>query len=92
MKSRHVHRVARSISPGLGHIHRFFGPREETEPIRPLIVHSGQRCMDQVLKVIPGVAAHLDDILVSAKSKQEHFRRLEQGFERLKACNLRLRK
>ena len=45
--------------------------------------------MERLLQGIPGVIVYLDDILVSAPSEEEHFRRLEEVFVRLEKSGLR---
>ena len=50
-----------------------------------------QRIMESLLQVIPGVIVHLDEILVSAPSKEEHLRRLEVVFVRLEKSGPRAR-
>ena len=50
-----------------------------------------QCIMESLLQGIPGVIVYLDDILVSAPIKEEHLRRLEEVFVRLKKSGLRAR-
>ena len=47
--------------------------------------------MVSLLQGIPGVIVYLDDILVSAPSKEEHLLRLEEVFVRLEKSGLRAR-
>lgn len=54
--------------------------------------HIFQSIMDQILQGIPGVCCYLDDILITAKSDEEHLRRLETVLQRLEKYNVKLRK
>src|SRR5690606_26660647 len=51
-----------------------------------------QREMDQLLKRISGVAARLDDILISGKDQSELLERLESVLKILEESGLRLKK
>ena len=50
-----------------------------------------QCIMESLLQGIPGVIVYLDNILVSAPIEEEHLRRLEEVFARLKKSGLRAR-
>lgn len=51
-----------------------------------------QRIMDNMLKGLEGVSCYLDDILVTGKTKQEHFRNLEAVLSRLQERGVRIRR
>ena len=48
-----------------------------------------QRTIEQILTGIPGVANYLDDIIITATSKDEHLSRVKQVLQRLKLAGLR---
>ena len=51
-----------------------------------------QRLMDTMLQDIPGTICYLDDILVTGKNDEEHFKNLEEVLKRLMNARLRLKK
>ena len=51
-----------------------------------------QRCMENLLRDIKGVAVYLDDILVTGATTEEHLRNLAAVLARLQAAGLRLNK
>ena len=51
-----------------------------------------QRIMENILQGLPGVSVYIDDILVTGKTKDEHFRNLESAMTRLEEAGLRLRR
>lgn len=51
-----------------------------------------QRIMDNMLKGLEGVSCYLDDILVTGKTKREHFRNLEAVLSRLQERGVRIRR
>ncbi len=51
-----------------------------------------QRVMESLLGGIPGVAVHIDDILVTEKSTSEHLSALDDVLARLKKAGLCLKK
>ena len=50
-----------------------------------------QQIMDQMTKDLPGVAAYMDDILVSGKNAKDHLKNLRQLLQRLEKKGLRCR-
>lgn len=54
--------------------------------------HIFQAIMDQVLQGIPGVCCYIDDILITAPTKDEHLKRLELVFQRLSKYNIRAKR
>lgn len=48
-----------------------------------------QRIMDTILADLKGVVYFIDDILITAKTCEEHLKRLAQVFDRLQACGVR---
>ncbi|KAK8758930.1 hypothetical protein V5799_003440 [Amblyomma americanum] len=51
-----------------------------------------QRIMDNMLKGLEGVSCYLDDILVTGKTKQEHFHNVEAVLSRLQERGVRIRR
>ena len=51
-----------------------------------------QRTMETVLKELPMVVAYLDDILVAAKTEQEHMMNLAQVLEHLDSAGMKLKR
>ena len=51
-----------------------------------------QRLMDTMLQDISGTICYLDDILVTGKNDEEHFKNLEEVLKRLMNAGLRLKK
>ena len=51
-----------------------------------------QQVMEDILRDIPGVKVYLDDILVTGKSPEEHWSRVEEVLRRLQAAGVRLQK
>ena len=54
--------------------------------------HIFQRIMDQVLQGIPGVCCYIDDILITAPTKEEHLKRLELVLQRLDKYDVRVKR
>ena len=54
--------------------------------------HIFQAIMDQVLHGIPGVCCYIDDILITAPTKDEHLKRLELVLQRLSKHNIRVKR
>lgn len=51
-----------------------------------------QRLMDTMLQDIPGTICYLDDILVTGKNDEDHFKNLEEVLKRLMNAGLKLKK
>ena len=51
-----------------------------------------QRVMESIVKDIPGVVVYLDDILITAETKEEHLERLEKVLSKIQESGLRLKK
>ena len=51
-----------------------------------------QRTMEKLLHGILGVAVYIDDVLISAKTEEEHLKILEEVLKRLARAGLRLKK
>ena len=51
-----------------------------------------QRRLTEMLEGIPGVIIDVDDILIHAKSLEEHDRRLDQVLSRIRESGLKLNK
>jgi hypothetical protein len=51
-----------------------------------------QRCMDTMIADLPGVAAYLDDLIVTGSSETEHWANLEKLLARLQEYGLRIRR
>ena len=50
-----------------------------------------QREIEKVLRGIPHVVVYLDDVLIASQTEEEHWRRLDQVFQRLESTGLRVR-
>ena len=50
-----------------------------------------QRTMGNILAGIDDVACYLDDILISARSKEQHLHRLYEILSRIQRCGIRLK-
>ena len=51
-----------------------------------------QRCMNEILRDLPGVVCHVDDILVTGTDKKEHDSRLHAVLKKLEAAGVTLNK
>ena len=51
-----------------------------------------QRCMDTMTADLPGVAAYLDNLIITGKTTEEHWANLERLFSRLQEYGFRIRK
>ena len=51
-----------------------------------------QCCMNEILRDLPGVICHVDDILVSGRDKNEHDSQLYAVLKRLEAAGVTLNK
>ena len=51
-----------------------------------------QRCMGEILRDLPGVVCHVDDVLISGKDQNEHDKRLHVILRKLEAAGITLNK
>ncbi len=51
-----------------------------------------QRVMESIVRDIPGVVVYLDDILITAETKEEHLERLDEVLSKIRESGLRLKK
>ncbi|XP_014676701.1 PREDICTED: uncharacterized protein K02A2.6-like [Priapulus caudatus] len=50
-----------------------------------------QRCMDSLIGQLPGVAAYLDDLIITGRTEAEHWKNLENLLNRLQEFGFRIR-